>query len=138
MPKSARSPIPSPKTQRRRRPQNLRPAEARRLLAAFERSGLTLAAFEHRHNLSPNRLGWWRKRLGDAPAAPGARPAAAAVTFLPVRVAVPTRATPPPVPTPAPSIELVLPDGAVLRVPPSFDAAALSRLLDVLREARTC
>lgn len=34
MPKSARSPTPSPKPQHRRRPRNLRPAEARRLLAA--------------------------------------------------------------------------------------------------------
>jgi hypothetical protein len=35
MPKAHRSPAPSPATQPRRRPKNLRPAEARRLLVAF-------------------------------------------------------------------------------------------------------
>lgn len=136
MPKPARSPTPSPKTQHRRRPHNLRPAEARRLLLAFERSGLPLAEFERRHNLSPNRLSWWRKRLGVAASATDAHPAQASVSFLPVRVAVPPRAVP--APTAASSIELVLPDGSVVRVPPSFDASTLTRLLDVLREARPC
>ncbi len=136
MPKSARSPTPPPKTQHRRRPCNLRPAEARRLLAAFARSRLPLAEFERRHNLSPNRLSWWRKRLGLAATAPDAQPALATVTFLPVRVAVPPRADPSPVV--AAPIELVLPDGAVVRVLPSFDVATLTRLLDVLRESRAC
>lgn len=136
MPKPARSPTPSPKTQRRRRPKNLRPAEAQRLLAAFERSGLTRAEFERRHNLSPNRLSWWRKRLGlVASAAPLA---SAAVTFLPVRVEAPSRATPPPPTTPAAPIELVLPEGVVLRVPPSFEATDLTRLLTILRECHSC
>lgn len=136
MPKPARSPTPSPKPQHRRRPHNLRPAEARRLLQAFDRSGLSLAEFERRHNLSPNRLSWWRKRLGIAASAPDTRPTPASVTFLPVRVAVPPRAVP--APTAAAPIELVLPDGSVVRVPPSFDAPTLTRLLDVLREARPC
>ena len=136
MPKSARSPTPSPKPQHRRRPRNLRPAEARRLLLAFERSGLSLAEFERRHDLSRNRLSWWRKRLGHSPSTSSTRPAPASVTFLPVRVEVPPRAAPTPVAT-AP-IELVLPDGAVVRVPPSFDATSLARLLDVLREVRSC
>ena len=146
MPKSARSPTPSPKSQHRRRPRNLRPAEARRLLVAFERSGLAVAEFERRHNLSPNRLSWWRKRLGlgAIPSPSGVRlaPDSATVTFLPVRVAAapPSRSASPPLP-PTPSaapIELVLPDGAVVRVPPSFDPTSLARLLDVLREARAC
>jgi hypothetical protein len=136
MPKSARSPTPSPKPQHRRRPRNLRPAEARRLLLAFEHSGLSLAEFERRHDLSRNRLSWWRKRLGAAASATDPRPAPASVTFLPVRVEVPPRAAPPPVA--AAPIELVLLDGAVVRVPPSFDATSLARLLDVLREARSC
>lgn len=137
MPKSARSPTPSPTPQLRRRPHNLRPAEARRLLLAFERSGLSLAEFGRRHDLSPNRLSWWRKRLGAAAAAAtDTRPAPASVTFLPVRVEVPPR--PAPSPVAAAPIELVLPDGVVVRVLPSFDVATLARLLDVLREARAC
>ena len=136
MPKSARSPTPSPKPQHRRRPRNLRPAEARRLLLAFERSGLSLAEFERRRDLSRNRLSWWRKRLGVAANVTDAHPAQASVSFLPVRVAVPPRVAP--APTATAPIELVLPDGTVVRVPPSFDVATLTRLLDVLREVRPC
>lgn len=142
MPKSARSPTPPPKSQQRRRPGNLRPAEARCLLAEYACSGLTLAEFERRNDLSRNRLSWWLKRLGPAPFATVGQPApdTAAVTFLPVRVAVasPPRSAPPPMPVPAVPIEIVLPDGAVVRVPQSFDATTLARLLDVLREARAC
>ena len=143
MPKSARSPTPSPKPQHRRRPRNLRPAEAKRLLVAFERSGLPVAEFERRHDLSPNRLSWWRKRLGlgAAPSPSGGRlaPDSATVTFLPVRVAAtpPSRSASTTTPPVAP-IELVLPDGVLVRVPPSFDPTSLARLLDVLREVRAC
>lgn len=136
MPKSARSPAPSPKTQHRRRPRNLRPAEARRLLVAFERSGLPVAEFERRHDLSPNRLSWWRKRLGAAAPVTDGRAASVPVTFLPVRIDVAPHPTS--TPPPAAPIELVLPDGVVVRVPPSFDPTSLARLLDVLREARAC
>jgi transposase-like protein len=139
MPKAHRSPAPSPATQPRRRPKNLRPAEARRLLVAFDRSGLSVAEFERQHNLSPNRLSWWRRRLGLTASSATPRPATASVTFLPVRVAVPAPAAPAaPTPATSVSIDLVLPDGVVVRVPPSFDAAALTRLLDVLRESRAC
>lgn len=139
MPKAHRSPAPSPATQPRRRPKNLRPAEARRLLVAFDRSGLSVAEFERQHNLSPNRLSWWRRRLDLTASSATARPATASMTFLPVRVAVPAPAAPAaPTPATSVSIELVLPDGVVVRVPPSFDAAALTRLLDVLRESRAC
>lgn len=141
MPKSARSPRPPPKSQQRRRPRNLRPAEARCLLAECASSGLSLAEFERRHHLSRNRLSWWLKRLGPAPSAAGGRPApsSTAVTFLPVRVAGASPSpSPPRPPPPAAPIELVLPDGAIVRVPPSFDASTLTRLLDVLREARAC
>ena len=34
--------------------------------------------------------------------------------------------------------EVVLPSGVVVRVPASFDAAALERLLEVLAQARAC
>ena len=139
MPKAHRSPAPSPATQPRRRPKNLRPAEARRLLVAFDRSGLSVAEFERQHNLSPNRLSWWRRRLDLTASSATARPATASMTFLPVRVAVPASAAPAaPTPATSVSIEFVLPDGVVVRVPPSFDAAALTRLLDVLREVRAC
>lgn len=145
MSKSARSssPSPSPKSQRRRRTRNLRPADARRLLDEHSRSGLTVAEFERRYNLSPNRLIWWRKRLGlsavPSPRGRRSRSDAASVTFLPVRLAAAGHALPSPSPTPSPSpIELVLPDGTLVRISPSFDPVTLSRLLTVLRESTPC
>jgi hypothetical protein len=35
-------------------------------------------------------------------------------------------------------LEIVLVSGVVVRVPPTFDAATLARLLDVLSQARVC
>jgi hypothetical protein len=37
---------------------------ARGMLAAWRRSGLSLAAFARRQGLNAERLRWWRKRLG--------------------------------------------------------------------------
>jgi hypothetical protein len=38
-------------------------ADARRVLAEWERSGHTLEAFARSRGLVPQRLAWWRKRL---------------------------------------------------------------------------
>ncbi|HEU4411696.1 MAG TPA: hypothetical protein VFS43_41015 [Polyangiaceae bacterium] len=40
-------------------------ARARAVLDAWERSGLTLAAFARQRGLGPQRLAWWRKRLAE-------------------------------------------------------------------------
>lgn len=37
--------------------------EARQLLAAWERSGLTMAAFCRKRGIRPRRLYWWRSKL---------------------------------------------------------------------------
>lgn len=39
---------------------------ARGMLAAWRKSGLSLAAFARRQGLNAERLRWWRKRLGTA------------------------------------------------------------------------
>jgi hypothetical protein len=39
--------------------------EARRVVEAWRASGLPLAAFAHQRGLTPERLRWWRQRLGD-------------------------------------------------------------------------
>jgi hypothetical protein len=41
-------------------------ADARVLLADWQRSGLPMAAFARRHGFNAQRLAWWRKRLSDS------------------------------------------------------------------------
>ena len=42
------------------------PEDARRALAALERSGQSVKAFATEHGLDPQRLYQWRRRLGEA------------------------------------------------------------------------
>ena len=94
--------------------------DARNALAALQRSGKAVSVFAAEHGLDPQRLYSWRRRLGEAER----------TTFQELIV------------RPAPRIsvtdgeapfELALPSGVVVRVPASFSAAALERLLEVLR-----
>lgn len=39
--------------------------DARQILDEWRSSGTTLAAFARRRGIVPQRLAWWRKRLGD-------------------------------------------------------------------------
>ena len=96
-------------------------------------SGLTAKEYAAELGISPHSLSWWkwrlskpslspvRKRVGRAAKTPGVGP----LTF--VEVAAPAMAEP---------IEVVLPSSVRVRVPTSFDAATLGRLLDVLEERR--
>jgi hypothetical protein len=96
--------------------------DARAALAALERSGMPVSRFAAEQGLDPQRLYAWRRRLG------GAEP----TTFRELIVR----------PSPDGSeresdrapFEIVLATGAIVRVPPSFDTAALARLLDVLAQ----
>ena len=94
--------------------------DARNALAALQRSGKSVRAFSTEHGLDPQRLYSWKRRLGGAEL----------TTFQEVLV------------RPAPRIslanghapfEVVLPSGVIIRVPASFDAEALERVLGVLR-----
>jgi transposase-like protein len=94
--------------------------DARNALAALHRSGKAVSVFAAEHGLDPQRLYWWRRRLGKAEP----------TTFQEVVV------------RPAAQIsvldgdgpfEVVLRSGVVVRVPTSFNATALERLLEVLR-----
>jgi hypothetical protein len=60
-------------------------AQAKQLLDEWESSGEALAAYARRCAVHPQRLAWWRKRLGGVHR-PVARPAAPA--FAPVTVGV--------------------------------------------------
>ena len=94
----------------------------RRWIALWQSSGLTVAAFCARHGLTPASFYAWRRTLQCR--------AAEHVPFVPVQVL--------PDPASAAAVEVVLPDGRVVRVPPRFDAASLRQLLVLLREEPPC
>ena len=100
-----------------------------RLLARWERSGLTLAEFARRAGMPPGTLGWWRHALRASERSPGH----GRFLELPVPSAL---AEAPPAP-PAP-FEVVFGDGTVVRAPAAFDPDALDRLLAVVIARRGC
>lgn len=51
-------------------PEQWRPADARRVLAAWQASGESLAAFADAHGINPQRIAWWRKRPSESAAMP--------------------------------------------------------------------
>jgi hypothetical protein len=98
--------------------------DARNALAALQRSGKSVSVFAAERGLDPQRLYAWRRRLGKAEP----------TTFRELTVR----------PSPRISVvdgeapfEIALPSRVVVRVPASFNAAALARLLEVL-QARAC
>lgn len=106
-----------------------RAGDARVVVEAWERSGLTQAEFARRHGVHVKRLGWWRGRLPRSAAAP------ASVTLLPVRIVEdpPRRGgcgAPPG--DGGGTMEVAFVGGPTVRVGSAFDAGALRRLLDVL------
>jgi transposase-like protein len=100
--------------------------EARAALAALERSRKPISVFAAEHGLDPQRLYSWRRRLG------GAEP----TTFRELIVRPPAAASLSP--SAGAAFEIVLGSGVVVRVPESFDAAGLERLLEVLARAHAC
>jgi transposase-like protein len=99
--------------------------DARTALAALERSGKSVREFAKQHGLDPQRFWSWRRRVagGDH------------TTFreLIVRQSAPMARQEERSP-----FEIRLPSGVVICVPPTFDSAALGRLLEVVAQARTC
>jgi transposase-like protein len=78
-------------------------ADARRVLADWERSGDSLEAFARSRGLVPQRLAWWRKRLRAA------RPeASTTLTLVPATVTGAATATP--------SAVIRLPNGIAIEV----------------------
>jgi transposase-like protein len=100
--------------------------DARVVLAALDRSGQSVRAFAEEHGLDPQRLYAWRRRVAG-----GDRITFHEVTVRPERLAAAHDA-------PLGAFEIVLASGAVIRVPPAFDAAALARLLEVVERTRAC
>lgn len=86
-------------------------------------SGLSAEDFAEQHGLTVHALKWWRWKIGadDARTAAANSPKPAFVEV----VTAPARTTSP--------IELLLPNGCIIRVAVDFDEGALRRLLAVLR-----
>lgn len=124
----------------------------RRVLRQWRGSGQSVRAFCATHQLSEASFYGWRQTIAarDRQAAPRPRPDTRRVAratpgeqrgngvaarrdrhlpvFVPVRLAAPAAST----------LEIVLPDGRVVRVPADFDSATLRQLLAVLDEAPPC
>lgn len=65
-------------------------AQARELLKAWRESGLSVAAFATQRGLRPERLHWWRNRLGMRPAPRGSSPREPSPLRLVPVIALPT------------------------------------------------
>jgi hypothetical protein len=98
-----------------------REAEARVVVEAWRSSGEGLARFARRHDVRPNRLGWWVRRFGSQ----------GRVRFHAVRLVQRGLES-------EGAIEIELRGDRRVRVPRSFDADDLRRVLEVLGEAATC
>ena len=105
-------------------------AQAQEALAAQEQSGLTLRAFAKREGLEVQRLERWRRRFAEvaAPAFEEVTPPESAVVPHDDVGGTAHRER----------LEIVVREGRVVRVPDSFDASALRRLLEVLDQVRSC
>lgn len=94
-----------------------------RRVARWQKSGLTATEFAAREGLKASTLTWWRAALRRAQARPSTE-VDSAPTFVEieaVELAVPTCAP----------IEVALSNGRIVRVPATFDDAALQRVLQI-------
>jgi transposase len=90
-------------------------------LQRFARSGLTVADFCDREGVSVPSFYAWQRRLRSQ--TPPATPDADSPNFVPVHLVNAAS---------APSAELLLPSGCVLRLSPEVDLVWLRQLLDLL------
>ena len=100
----------------------------------WHRSGLSAREFGAREGINPKRLVWWRWHLRTMNPRSLPDPSEPEVQFLPVRI---VDSLSPPGSVGA-TLEVVLPNGRVVRVPPGFDAAGLDRVLEVASRGERC
>ena len=101
--------------------------QMRRVLARWQRSGLTLREFGEKRGISLSTLSWWRRvfrHAGDEEGNGAAAENAVVFTEVPPPANVPR--------TPA-VLEIVLHSGHVVRVPAGADTDTLQRVLQVLQ-----
>lgn len=99
--------------------------EARGVLSAWRKSGLSVERFAEQRGLVPQRIYWWRKKL-EGPSKTAAA-ASTALALLPVQV------KPQPRPRGEP-IAVFLRSGHVIKVGRGFDEEAFARAIAVLED----
>lgn len=96
--------------------------EARGVLEAWKRSGLTLEAFAKQRGIVSQRMRWWRKKLNRQERTRAAGPVPA---LLPLRVTTePARRGEP--------VTVLLRTGHMLKVSHGFDEDAFARVVAIL------
>jgi hypothetical protein len=94
----------------------------------WQRSGATQVQYCQEHKLSVAAFRWWRRKLVDDPPAPGSRKrsrSASVPTFTEIRIPHGSETAPY-------AYEIVLPNGAHLRLCRNFDVQAVSSLVSLL------
>ena len=104
-------------------------AEWKKRVERWNKSGKTADEFAAGEGIRAKLLVWWRWKLGVEP---GTLKDTGAPSFLPVRVVEPKAA---PVLRSA-LMEIVLPNGLVVRVGPGFDLEALTRVLMIVEQGQ--
>ena len=104
--------------------------DAKQALSALDQSGLSPHAFAMREGLDPQRLWRWRRKFAAAAAPPFEEIVRRDTASVVDREATSCGKQQP--------FEIVLGSGRVLRVPTSFDAGALRRLLTLVDAVRPC
>ena len=106
---------------------SVRARQMRRVLAGWQRSGLTLREFGEKRGIPLSTLSWWRRvfrHAGDEEGNGAAAEHAVVFTEVPPPANVPG--------TPA-VLEIVPPSGHLVRVPVGVDSDTLHQVLQALR-----
>jgi transposase len=101
--------------------------EARGVLEALGRSGLGVEKFARQRGLTPQRLYWWKKKLGVPAAGKGASSAPA---LVPVRVT-----NSPPDARRGEPVTVLLRSGHMVKVGRDFDESAFARVVALLERS---
>ncbi|WP_437925344.1 hypothetical protein WMF37_40780 [Sorangium sp. So ce291] len=102
-------------------------------VARWHKSGHSARVFAEQEGVNAGTLYSWSRRLGMKRSEYRQRSEKAALpALLPVLVAPPAATTP----SPGAALEIVFPDGAVVRVPPTFDEDTLARVVRALGGTR--
>jgi hypothetical protein len=106
---------------------SVRARQMRRVLARWQRSGLTLREFGEKRGIPPSTLSWWRRvfrRAGEDEVNGALAEIPVVFTEVPKPAKVPA--------TPA-VLEIVLHNGHLVRVPAGADTDTLQRVLQALQ-----
>ena len=106
---------------------SVRARQMRRVLARWQRSGLTLHEFGEKRGIPPSTLSWWRRVFRHAGDEEG-NGAAAENPVVFTEVPLPTN-----VARTSAVLEIVLPSGHLVRVPAGADTDTLQRVLQALQ-----